>query len=423
MKLKELCKLQTRCVLCESKSLEQVLNLGKTPIANKLDSSRPQSKNDEFFPLRLGMCTECKHLQLLDIIDSKILFSNYPYVSNSNLGTAKRFRDLSQLLFDKFCAVKSNSSTNPFVIEIGSNDGFLLQQFKEKSCDVLGIDPAAEATRISIGNGVRTITDFFSYNLAQNIQRDYPQPRLIVANNVLAHSDDLTGIFQGIKLLMGDETALVIEFSYALDVFEKLLIDTIYHEHMSYHSITPLQRFLEKKGLRIFDVEKFDAHGGSVRISVCLANSQFSENPSVRKAISEEFDAGLHNLDSWEILGRRITDLSEKISVEVSRVVDLGFTLSGYGVPAKFATLFHALNMSEKDFSHFYDDNESKVGKYAPGTDLLIEESSNLKDVEGCYLLIFSWNYSKEIIEKIKQNFPSVKGVIIPLPEFSLIEL
>lgn len=422
MKLKEFCKLQTRCVLCESTGLELVLDLGNTPIANKLESSRQVHLEDEFFPLRLGMCSECSHLQLLDIIDSKILFSNYPYVSNSNLGTARRFRDLSQTLSEKYCENQSDVSGNPLVIEIGSNDGFLLQLFKEKSCDVLGIDPAEEATKIAIENGVRTIKDFFSYKLAQEIHRDYPQPKLIVANNVLAHSDDLVGIFQGIKLLMAYETVLVVEFSYALDIYNKLLIDTIYHEHMSYHSIIPIKQFLEKQGLRIFEVERFEAHGGSARISVCLANSKFSEQPSVQESISEEIVAGLHKLESWEILSGRIGMLSEKISSEISRVVNLGFTFSGYGVPAKFATLFHSLKMSEKDFSCIYDDNESKIGRLAPGTNLLIEPSSNLNNAEESYLLIFSWNYSKEIVEKVKQNFPAVKGVLIPLPEFSLVD-
>ena len=409
-------------MLCESTGLKLVLDLGNTPIANKLESSRQENLEDEFFPLRLGMCSECKHLQLLDIIDSKILFSNYPYVSNSNLGTASRFRDLSQTLIKKFCENPSDIAGNPLVIEIGSNDGFLLQLFKENSCDVLGIDPAEEATKIAIKNGVRTITDFFSYNLAQEIHREYPQPKLIVANNVLAHSDDLVGIFQGIKLLMTNETVLVVEFSYALDIYSKLLIDTIYHEHMSYHSIIPIQQFLEKQGLRIFEVERFDAHGGSARISVCLTNSKFSEHPSVQESISEEIIVGLHKLESWEILSGRIAMLSETISSEISKVVNLGFNFCGYGVPAKFATLFHSLKMSERDFSCIYDDNESKIGKLAPGTNLLIEPSSNLINAEDSYLLIFSWNYSKEIVEKLKQNFPAVKGVLIPLPEFSLVE-
>lgn len=420
--MKEFCNIQTRCVLCQSEELEEILNLGTTPIANKLDSSRPLTKNDDFFPLRLGMCVDCKHLQLLDIIESRVLFSNYPYVSNSNLGTANRIRNLSQQLFQKYCRVGSSTSDRPFVVEIGSNDGFLLQQFKDKDCDVLGIDPAAEATRIAMGNGVKTITDFFSYELAQKIKSEYPRPKLIVANNVLAHSDDLIGIFQGIKILMGDETVLVIEFSYALDILKKFLIDTIYHEHMSYHSIIPLQRFLERNGFRIFDVEKFDAHGGSARISVCLSGSKFSENVSVQKAIFKEINAELHQLNSWKILNHQIKELSEKISLEISRILGMGFTLSGYGVPAKFATLFHSLKLSEKNFSHFYDDNVAKVGKYAPGTDVSIEPSSNLSKTEECYLLIFSWNYSQEIVEKLKRNFPAVRGAIIPLPEFSLVE-
>ena len=419
--MRESYKLQNRCVLCASPALEQVLDLGKTPIANRLVSIRHNSHNSEFFPLRLGMCVECRHLQLLDIIDNNILFSNYPYVSNSNLGTAKRLKDLSLLLYNRHCKVKLNPSIEPFVIEIGSNDGFLLQQFKEKKCDVLGIDPAGDATRIALENGVNTITDFFSYKLAERIRREYPKPSLIIANNVLAHSDELMDIFLGIKILMDSQTVLTIEFSYALDIFEKLLVDTIYHEHMSYHSIIPLKQFLEKNGLRIFDIEKIDAHGGSARISVCLSNSKYSENLSVQKSISEELDAGLHNIDSWETLSSRMEDLSKKILLEVSKLIDSGYKVSGYGVPAKFTTLFHSLNMPAKCFSHIYDDNISKIGKFAPGTELLIEPSSNLTQEEDCFLLIFSWNYSQEIIEKIKNNFPAVKGVIIPLPNFSIV--
>lgn len=419
--MKHFYKIQSRCVLCQSDKLSQVLNLGKTPIANKLESTRSLQIEEEFFPLRLGICLSCRHLQLLDIIDGGVLFANYPYVSNINKSTAKRFSDLSQLLYDKFCTVHSNYESKPFVIEIGSNDGFLLQRFQEKSCEVLGIDPATEATQIADQNGVPTITDFFSYELAQKISNNYSKPDLIVANNVLAHSDDLFGIFEGIKLLMSNESVLVIEFSYALDIFKKLLIDTVYHEHMSYHSIIPIQRFLENLGMRIFDVEKFDAHGGSARIYVCLKDSSFVEQPSVKVFVALEEDAGLHDVESWEILSKRLRVLSNSISSEISKIKNLGYSVSGYGVPAKFATLFHSLQMSEKDFSHIYDDNESKIGKYAPGTNIQIEPSSNLSDSRDCYLLIFSWNYSEEIIAKLKANYPAVKGVLVPLPELALV--
>lgn len=417
----KLYKRQDRCVLCETQNLEQVLNLGNTPIANKLESNPLIQKKNTFFPLRLGMCQACSHLQILDIIDERILFSNYPYLSKSNSSTEKRFIELSETLYKKYCQLKPDSKETPFIIEIGSNDGFLLKQFQGKSCTVLGIDPSENATKNAVDSGVRTITDFFSYKLARKLKRNYPTPTLIIANNVLAHSDDLIGIFKGIRLLMGHETVLIVEFSYALDILEKLLIDTIYHEHMSYHSIIPLNRFLHSIGLRIFNVERFDAHGGSARVSVCLNDSVFEEDSSVELLILKERSARLHDVDSWRKVRHRIESLKDSISNEISKLINLGFQVSGYGVPAKFSTLFHSLELSEKDFTHIYDDNQSKVGNYAPGTNLLIEPSSNLNLTAPCYLLIFSWNYSDEIMEKLRRDFPKVKGALIPLPKFSLV--
>ena len=406
-----------KCVLCNAINLEKITNFPPTPIANQLfDSQNLPSEGQDFFPLNLCLCLDCKHIQIDTLVDPTILFSNYPYVSNSSRTMAKRLDVLAEKYITQF-----NLGNFDLVIEIGSNDGYLLSQIKRSGCEILGIDPAMNATDIAIQAGIPTIVDFFSSNVAQNIRKRYSNPKLIIANNVLAHSDNLQDIFSGISILMGPDSIAVIEFSYVVDVFEKLLFDTIYHEHTSYHSITPLKQFLIKFNLEIFNVERFDAHGGSARVFIKKIGASQPISPSVEFAVSHETKLGIHEAKTWDAFNSRVTELAQKLNDEITRIKDRGETLLGYGVPAKFTSLFHILGLKEIDFDFIVDDNPLKIGKFAPGTTIKIFSPEDIPALDNA--VIFSWNYSTSIVEKIIKSDRIRKTIVLPLPEFKVIRL
>jgi len=406
-----------KCALCNSIKLEKVTNFPPTPIANQLfDSESLPLEGQEFLPLNLCLCLDCKHLQIDTLVDPTILFADYPYVSNSSSAMAKRLDTLAEKYISQF-----KLSNSDLVVEIGSNDGYLLSQIKSSGCKVLGIDPAINATEIAIRSEVPTIVDFFSSHVARIILDDYSAPKLIIANNVLAHSDSLQDIFSGISILMGPDSTAVIEFSYVVDVFEKLLFDTIYHEHTSYHSIAPLKAFLIQFNLEIFDVERFDAHGGSARVYIKKIGAHQPISPSVELAIDHEATLGIHEAKTWDGFSLRVSKLGQKLNEEIAEMKARGETLLGYGVPAKFTSLFHILGLREIDFDFIVDDNPLKIGKLAPGTRIQISSLEEIPVLDNA--VIFSWNYSTSIVEKIVQAEVVRKTILLPLPEFRVIKL
>ena len=299
-----------QCTLCSSSILIEVLRLPDTPIANQLFKDIEKSVEQKRYPLNLLMCKDCWHVQIGTIVNPSILFANYPYISSSNKTMSERLDELAVLYTENFPSKK-------YVLEIGSNDGYLLQSLQKLGWEVLGVDPAKEISQIANDKGITTINDFFDSRIAEKIKAEFGQPQLIIANNVLAHSDNLQNIFEGISMLMSEASVLIVEFSYLLDVLKDLIFDTIYHEHTSYHSVTSLQKFLKKYNLEIYKTEKFNAHGGSLRIYIRLYNQKVIPDNSVQESIAEEHAAGIHLETQWEKYQQSISELSQKINNDI----------------------------------------------------------------------------------------------------------
>ena len=411
-KVSDLLSTKIDCVLCGSQDLELLISFPKTPIANHLILAPNQNPISNLFPLDLGICNECKHIQLLTIIPSTLLFQNYPYISVTNLEASNRLEALSGELNDIYPELK-----NKFVVEIGSNDGFLLQNMKNLGWRALGVDPARNIAEIANANGIQTIIDFFSEDVAIQILDNYSQADLIIANNVLAHSNSLNNIFKGINVLMHPDSTLVMEFSYVADIFEKLLFDTIYHEHTSYHSVTSLRPFLAKYGLVIVKAIRINAHGGSLRLYIKKQELNQNIDKSVDNLLTHENEMNLNKISAWENFNLRIHKKSIEIITLLNKLKNEGNVIVGYGVPAKFATLFHVLGLKPEFFDYLVDDNPLKHGNYGPGTALLIKPAEELLKNIPDYIFLFSWNYSEQISNKIFENQLVSKGIITPLPD------
>lgn len=405
--------------MCTSNLLEEIIDLGQTPLANKLTEN--SSLNSLKYPLNLVLCKKCGHIQLGIVLDTDFVFSDYPYRSNSGKTSIERLENLAFNLYSKF---RPNNKSLPFkVFEIGSNDGSLLKFFQSLGCEVLGIDPANEAVIEAKSSGIKTIQGFFtdqSPNLYSEIVDSWD---LIVINNVLAHTNNVNSVLKGISKIMSSETKLVIEFSYLVDVYEKNLFDTIYHEHISYFLLTPLAEVLKKYNLKIFDVEKFEAHGGSLRVYAVKNENATAINATVKQLLANESDLRLDVSDNW----LAFTDTIKTLELKVKDTLEL-FNVStldvvGYGISAKFSTMFYGLNLGSDSFKYFVDDNVNKVGKLVPGIDVNIQSISSLKEGKASAIFVFCWNYSSDVESFVRKNCPSVKFIIVPLPIFKIIDV
>lgn len=404
-----------KCLLCDKIKVENIITFPKTPLANSLSSPKKRQNNQKFFPMNLGLCKECGHIQLTYRVPPTILFADYPYFSNSNNETASRFSKLAEEINLNF-----TNKSKKFALEIGSNDGYLLSLLKLYDWQVLGVDPSKNAAKFANSRGITTLCSFFSKRKAKKILKNFGQPDIIIANNVLAHTDKMNDIFAGIKLLMGENTIFIMEFSYVLDVFEKLLFDTIYHEHMSYHSINSLSKFLSNFDLQIVDVTRFDAHGGSARIYVKKYNNSVPYQKVVDLQAIEQ-SVGLATKKAWLQFADRLDQHKQSINSELDKIFNDGKSIIGFGVPAKFTTLFHFMGLNEKHFKYMVDDNPLKHGKLAPGTKLEIHPTEKLSLEKVDFIFIFSWNYQDEISNRIWSDNLVNFGIIIPLPEISII--
>lgn len=405
-----------RCVLCASNQLQEIVKFRDTPIANRLPQ-KPLSdieKKEERIPLSLICCMNCSHVQIRELVPPEILFSNYPYTSSTNEMMRKRLRVLASNLLKK---VNHDSLSTLKVLEIGSNDGYLLQELMSQGCQVLGIDPAESVTQIALAKEVPTITDYFGGHSAQEILGRLGKPDLIIANNVLAHTDELQDIFATISTLMHDNSLLYVEFSYLLDVVKNLLIDTIYHEHTSYHSLCPLVKFLEKYDLRIINAERFDAHGGSMGVSIVKINSRKKADIKVEEILKLEEKEGLGSFNP--ALWKKFNESIETLSLEVRQFLSERKSdekLIGYGISAKFATMYFGIGLDQMDFDILVDDNPLKIGRYAPGTSIQIQSAQSLVEIEGKKIIfVFSWNYKEEIFNMLRTRVKSSK-ILFPLP-------
>ena len=406
-------------MLCDSAFLLKIVDLGHTPLANKL--VRDEINNSNLYPLELFVCQNCGHIQLGIVLDTNYVFSDYPYRSNAGTTSINRLEKLAVDLFERF---KAESNAQSFkVFEIGSNDGTLLNFFKKIGCTVLGIDPAADAVIEAQSQGIETINSFFSNETLISNPEVVDEWNLIIINNVLAHTNNVKDILDGIAKLMTNKTILVIEFSYLIDIFEKSLFDTIYHEHISYFYINPLEEVLNKFGLEIFDIERFDAHGGSARIFVAKQSIEMKIQPGVNKIREYENSLNLYSKDSWIRFKDNISALNLKIASSLTALRQNNNKIVGYGVPAKFSTMFYGLGLSQDSFDYFVDNNPHKVGKLVPGLSREIRPITHLFETKPKCIFIFCWNYSVDVESFIRKECNFVEFVIIPLPKFEIITI
>lgn len=421
-KKSEAVKVRQDCRLCGSKALELAFSLEPSPIADKYltekDLDFKFEKSNELFrrqPLDLFLCLDCGHMQKLHIIDPELLFGNYVFETSSSAGLVEHFRKASEKILEK---VKQDK--NLFVVEIGSNDGAMLKFFKEKGLKVLGIDPARNIAEKANKSGIETLPVLFTSKLAEGIAKSHGKADIIIANNVFAHIDDLKDVVQGIKALLSPEGIFVFEVSYLIDTLNKMLFDTIYHEHLDYHSVRPLDSFFKRNGLEFFDIELISSKGGSIRGYVQLAGGKREKMPIIQELINNEEKTGLGKTETFRKFAQEIDKKRNAVEKLLLDIKSRGETIAGYGVSHTANTLSYHFNIN-RHLDFIADDNPKKQGLYTPIYHIPIVSSEKLLKDKPDYVIILPWNYAQQIIEKNKAYTDSGGKFIVPLPVLKIV--
>jgi SAM-dependent methyltransferase len=386
--------------------------LTPTPPANALVPLTEKNREQVAYPLDVYRCGDCGHLQLLDIVDPKVLFSHYVYVSSTSPVMVSYLRDQSSAIIARL-----GLKPGDLVVEIGSNDGTLLRFFKAAGMRVLGVDPAANL--VPDAADVETITDFFSADLGARIRNQYGQAAAICAYNVCAHMDDLQGVINGVRSLLAPTGHFVFEVGYLLDVFRKTLFDTIYHEHVDFHHVGPLRGFFARNGLKLLHAERSDIQGGALVGYVGHAGE--TEDESVATLVAEEHEAGLDKAETFRFFGEKIARRRDELTALLSGLRSKGKSIAAYGAPAKATTLMYHFGIDASLIEYIVDDNPIKQGLLTPGLHVPILATDVLYQRTPDYVLVLAWNFAESIVARHRGYAGRASRFIVPLPDLALV--
>lgn len=400
------------CRICASKDLKEFLDLGAMPPANSFLKKEDLNKEEVIFPLMVYFCHDCGLVQLLDVVAPALLFKDYSYLTSASKPLVDHFVEMAKDLVARFISYKKD-----LFVEIGGNDGSLLKAVKNH-CRVLNIEPAKNVAQISREQGVEAIDEFFSKKLANKILKSCGQAKIVVANNVVAHIDDLKELFDGVKALIGKDGVFVFEVHWVGNLIGDGGFDQVYHEHLSYFSLMALQKLVERHGFKIFDVALVSIHGQSLRVYVS-ANQKIEK--SVDNFLNKEKELGLNQSKTYLGFAKKVEKNKRELTNLLLKLKKQGKRIIGYGASAKGNTLLNYCGIDKQILDYIIDTTPFKQGKLTPGTHIPIYSPGKLFQEIPDYILLLSWNYADAIIKK-EQNLRD-KGVkfIIPVPEVKII--
>jgi len=400
------------CRGCGAKLILTFLDLGMSPIANNLVDDKQLNHQNKSYPLRAMTCEKCSLVQLSEAIPKEKLFpSSYTYFSSYS----STWLEHSKAYAEKMISLLQLNQ-NDLVVEIASNDGYLLQYFSNSTIKVLGIEPASGVAKTAIAKGIPTLINYFGESTAVELTQGQ-KPKLMIGNNVLAHVPDIHDFIKGFSLLIADEGLITFEFPHLLNLIKKTQFDTIYHEHYSYLSVSALLPIFAQYGLRVINVEKLLTHGGSLRIFVAKNMSSWIVHESVRATIAEESQYDPRDLRIYETLQRKVEGIKHNLLSELIKCKKDGKSISAYGAAAKGVTLLNYCCISNDLIDYVVDLNPNKQGKFLPGSQIPIV-GINVFDMKiPDILLVLPWNLSIEIKSQLSSYLKSGMKTIRAIPK------
>jgi SAM-dependent methyltransferase len=404
------------CRLCGSQKLELAVPIRPCPVGDAYVTKQDLHTIQDLYPMDLHLCMDCYHLQLLHVVNPEILFGNYTYTTSSSPGLVNHFEN-----YCKDVTSKLNFSKPGFVMEIGSNDGTLLNFFRQKGHNVLGIDPAQSIAKKAIERGVETWPRFFNSQVADEVLGAKGSAQLVCANNVFAHADDMMGIASGIRKLLQPDGVFVFEVSYICDLVEKNVFDTIYHEHLCHHSIHPLESFLRKFGMMLFDVERNASKGGSIRCFAQRTDGPRIVSPVIQQLKEQERAKGYDKLQVYADFAKRLEKMRDDLHIFLDAAKAQGKKIAGYGASNPNTTILFHLELGEY-FKVLYDDNPVKQGMYSPRLHIPVVSSEQIYQDKPDYIVLLAWAYADRIGIRHEKFLRELGGrFIAPIPEVRII--
>jgi len=381
-------------------------------MSNSYVSAERAASMEPFYPLHAYVCGNCLLVQLEEFESPQAIFSDYAYFSSYSTSWLQHARDYVVMMTDRF-----RLGASSHVVELASNDGYLLQYFVERGISVLGVEPAANVAQVAIDKGIRSDVAFFGVQTAKRLVREVRQADLLLGNNVLAHVPDINDFVAGMRILLAPDGIVTMEFPHLLRLVEGNQFDTIYHEHFSYLSLLTVERIFAAHGLRLFDVEELTTHGGSIRIFACHHGHQRPSTARVDALKAVEANAGLHDLATYRSFDARVKQSKLKLLDFLIKAKQANKTIAAYGAPAKGNTLLNYCGVRTDFIDFTVDKSPHKQNHFLPGTHIPIRHPDALREARPDYVLILPWNIRDEIIEQASYIRDWGGQFLVPIPE------
>ncbi|WP_316189831.1 class I SAM-dependent methyltransferase [Bradyrhizobium sp. SZCCHNS1054] len=409
---------KTNCRLCGSTSLDHVLPIRPSAIGDAFVPAERLSEPQELYPLDCYLCLECGHLQNIDVVNPEILFRDYTYRTSVSLGLVEHFKRYAQTIISTLAIPKGS-----IVVEMGSNDGSLLKAFKAKGMRVQGIDAARNIASAATADGIPTIPDFFTTDLAARIRAVQGPAALFCANNVFAHVDNMSDVIRGIRLLLADDGAFVFEVSYIVDMIDNMVFDTIYHEHVSHHALIPLESFLSKHDMSLFHVGRTATKGGSIRaFAQPKSTGMRPRSKELSELISEEERRGITKPQIYRDWFVAIEHRKRSALAYLDSAIGDGKLIAAYGASTTTTTLLYHFEL-EGRIKFIVDDNPGKHGSFSPGAHIPVLPPDELATRKPDVVVILAWIYAEQILERNQAHLHSGIKFLIPLPTPRIVDM
>jgi hypothetical protein len=399
------------CRVCHAPLRHTFVDLGMSPLCESYVPADRLNAMEPFYPLHVFVCDQCWLVQLLEYVKAKDIYSEYAYFSSysdSWLAHARRYVEMATARF--------GLRPDDTVVEIASNDGYLLQFFVERGFQPLGIEPAANIAEVARGRGIPTRTEFFGVTCARALVAEGIRPKLLLGNNVLAHVPDLNDFVGGLRTLLAEDGVITLEFPHLQRLIEGNQFDTIYHEHFSYLSLLAVKGVLGRHGLRVFDVEELPTHGGSLRIYGCHESNTRTTEGRVPELLQREIASGYGSPAGYAGFSRQVHETKRKLLEFLIGVKRAGQSVAGYGAPGKGNTLLNYCGIRTDFLDYTVDRNPYKQGKFLPGTRIPIFPPERLAQTQPDYILILPWNLREEIAGQLAYARSWGARFVVPIP-------
>ena len=388
------------------------VDLGLSPIANNYLKPEQLSYAEKFYPLHVYVSEDNFLVQVEEFESPEDIFGEYTYFSSYSGALLENAQTYTNTVVERF-----NLNQASQVMEIASNDGYLLQYFLEKNIPVLGIEPAGNVAKVAQEKGIPTIVKFFGVNTAQELVASGKQADLLAANNVIAHVPDLNDFVAGMKILLKPEGVITVEFHHLLNLITKSQFDSIYHEHFSYFSLLSMEKVMAAHGLKVFDVEEISTHGGSLRVYACHQESSREICAGVAEVKDKEIAAGLTRMETYLAFGEKVKATKRQLLSFLIEAKTQGKSIVGYGAPAKAITLLNYCGVRTDFIDYIVDRSPHKQGSFVPGTRLPILAPEKIAETKPDYLLILPWNLKEEIMTQMAMIRDWGGKFVVPIPE------